>query len=173
MNTDAFKEEIQRGEGLFQSGKIDAAFEIFESVLEKNPGNTEALNNKGVVFNHQGRFQEAIGVFADVLRKDNQNSNAVFNMISNYFAVGNWEKVESIVRDYAHCLSQTDWETIEADLEKMRSYVRSDSSHETLKVVTLSVTRRGMGCAFRLYLDIEKFSQKIMWNLFANNISFG
>lgn len=164
-----YRDEIQEGEHLFQQGLVDEALNVFEAVLEKDPHNVMALNDKGVVLNQQGRFHEAIGAFANVLLKDNQNGNAVFNLISNYFAVGQWEKAESIVKDYGHCLSQTDMEMIESDLEKMRASSRSDSSHETLKVITLSMTKRGKECAFRVCLDIEKFSQKIMWNAFADN----
>ncbi len=48
MGTNRFKEETQQGEDLFQNGEIREALNMFESVLEKNPDNIAALNNKGV-----------------------------------------------------------------------------------------------------------------------------
>ena len=121
MNTDTFKEEIQRGENLFQNGKIDAAFEIFESVLEKDPGNIPALNNRGVALNKLGRYQEAIQAFLGVLEKDKENANAVFNLIANYFATGKLNEAQDIFSRYGPCLSQDEFKMVQMDLEKLKS----------------------------------------------------
>ncbi len=122
MDTNRFKEEIQQGEDMFQNGEIREALNMFESVLENDPDNIAALNDKGVALNKLGRFQEAIQTFSEVVSKDNRNANAVFNLISNYFAVGNWKGAEDIFVQYAHCLSPHNAEMIKKDLEKIRSY---------------------------------------------------
>ena len=120
MDTSRFKEEIQQGEDLFQNGEIRKALNMFEAVLEKDPDNIAALNDKGVALNELGRFQEAIQTFSEVVSKDNRNANAVFNLISNYFAAGNRKGVEDIFVQYAHCLSPHDARMIRNDLENVR-----------------------------------------------------
>ena len=117
-NANQYKEEIEHGERLLQEVKIDEALKIFESVLEKDPDNVIALNDKGVAFNSLGRYGEAIKMFLDVLQKDQNNSNAVFNLISNYFAVAEWSKAENILKLYGDCLAQTDVNMIKNDLER-------------------------------------------------------
>ena len=44
--------EIQRGEQILQQGNIEDALSIFESVLENDPDNISALNDRGVALNH-------------------------------------------------------------------------------------------------------------------------
>ena len=58
---------MQQGESAFQNGKIVEALEIFNSVIEKDPDNIFALNDKGVVLNSIGRYNEAINTFLHIL----------------------------------------------------------------------------------------------------------
>lgn len=115
MNENTLQEEIKKGEALA----------VFQSVLEKDPNNILALNDKGVALNSLGRYGEAIKMFLDVLQKDQNNSNAVFNLISNYFAVAEWNKAHDIFLKYGHCLSQTDTEMIQKDLERNIPTIKS------------------------------------------------
>ena len=136
MDTNRFKEEIQQGEVLFQNGKVREALNMFESVLEKDPDNIAALNDKGVALNTLGRFQEAIQTFSEVVSKDNRNANAVFNLISNYSRIGAWEKAENILVKYGHCLSKQDIEMINKDLEKIKSAIKNIPHAKAEKVAS-------------------------------------
>ena len=71
MNSNQLQ-DIYLGEQLFQEGKIEEALVIFENVLEKNPDNLSALNNKGVALNELKRYHEAIDMFQAVLKKKQQ-----------------------------------------------------------------------------------------------------
>ena len=119
--SDKLRAEIEQGEHLFQNGKLDKALKVFEAVLEKEPNNVAALNDKGVTLNSLGRYREAIQTFLGVLQKDKINSNAVFNLISNYFAVDEWGEAENILSKHGHCLEPSDVGKIKIDLEKFKS----------------------------------------------------
>lgn len=121
VDTNRFKKEVQQGEDLFQKGKTREALNMFEAVLEKDPDNIAALNDKGVALNKLGRFQEAIQTFLEILSKENMNSNAVFNLISNYLVVGKWKEAEKIFQQYDHCLVEQDVAMIRKDLERIKS----------------------------------------------------
>jgi hypothetical protein len=121
VETDTYRKKIELGERLFQTGKISEALDTFESVLENDPNNTEALNDKGVVLNSLRNYEEAIHIFSDILSIDQTNSNAVFNLISNYFAVEKWKEAENIFKEYGHCLAEQDVAMIKRDIEKNKS----------------------------------------------------
>ncbi|MBW1915819.1 MAG: sulfotransferase domain-containing protein [Deltaproteobacteria bacterium] len=124
-------QDIYQGEQLFQEGKIEEALVIFENVLEKNPDNLSALNNKGVALNELKRYHEAIDMFQAVLKKDSDNANAAFNLISNYFATDNWREAENALMGYGHCLAQDDINLIKNDLAKFQSITKPHVPGET------------------------------------------
>jgi len=113
--------EIKRGEQTLQGGKVDEALMIFNSVLENYPDNLMAMNNKGVVLNQLKRYHQAIECFQRVLYKDKDNSTATFNLISNYFLIGNWQEIEKALEKFGHSLSKQDMEVINNDLAKLKS----------------------------------------------------
>jgi len=123
--------EIYRGEQLFQEGKIKKALAIFDDILENNPDNLSALNNKGVALNELKRHQEAIEVFQSVLEKDKNNQNAAFNLISNYFATSNWREAENVFMGYGHCLDQNDTNLIKNNLAKVTPLIKPKDQQET------------------------------------------
>jgi len=125
MVTNRFGDEIKHGEHLFQNGNIEEALKMFESILEKDPDNVAALNDKGVALNTLERFQEAIQIFLQVLQKDKGNSTAVFNLISNYFAIGKWKEAEHTLVEYGHYLPQQDIDMIKRDLETFKCSQKS------------------------------------------------
>ena len=116
------KEEILRGERFLQNGKIQEALDLFESILEKDPENLLALNDKGVALNSLGKYEEAIKAFADVISIDRSDSNAVFNLISNYFAIGALGEIDKILEKYGACLSENDVKRIKNDLALMKPH---------------------------------------------------
>lgn len=136
MNENTLQEEIKKGEAFIMNNKAEEALAVFQSVLEKDPNNIIALNDKGVALNSLGRYGEAIKMFLDVLQKDQNNSNAVFNLISNYFAVAEWSKAENILKLYGDCLAQTDVNMIKNDLEKVRSNENNITDSEAEKEIT-------------------------------------
>ena len=164
MNEFYSREKIMHGEQLLLNGKIEEALNIFESVLEKEPNNTAALNNKGVLLNHLKKYQDAIQIFQEVLRKDQKHPNAAFNLIANYLSIGNWKEAENTLTIYRHTLPQTDIEMISRKLNEIKSPENDFVHDDTEKILTLTVKSNSSSHTLRIYLDFTKFSQKIMWN---------
>lgn len=164
--------EIEKGEHLFQNGKLDQALEIFESLLEKDPDNVFVLNDKGVVLNKLGRYEEAIQVFRSVLQKDGNNSNAVFNLISNCFAADKWKEAKHILVEYGHCLQQQDIDMIKRDLVKIESNESNIADSGGSKIVEFSASSGSYQYNLKISLDLNQFSQKIMWNFLSNSRSY-
>ncbi len=163
METNTFTQEIQEGERLFQEGKIEEALVIFESIVEKQPDNLFALNDKGVSLNGLGRYNEAIETFIRILGKDGNNSTAAFNLIFNYFAAKKWEDADNALKKYGQCLSQPDIQAIFDELKKnLPEEIPSDS--EDNKLLTVSIDNNGRETGFKIRLDISQHAQKIMWN---------
>lgn len=159
-------ERIQFGEHLLQSGKTNEALKIFDDVLDKEPDNTIALNDRGVALNTHGRYQDAIQDFLEAIQIDNSNSNAIFNLISNYFAIGNWKEAEKTLFGYEQFLSQSDIEIIRDDLQNTKQVIKNLNS---LKSLNLSINQNSVSPDLKLYLDTNKPSQQMMWTSLANN----
>jgi FkbM family methyltransferase len=168
MEANQFREEIIRGEEHLQQGKTDQAFEIFESLLQKEPDNVVVLNDKGVTLNRLGRYEEAIQLFLVALQKDKNNSNAAFNLIANYITIGKWEEVQSVLDKFRHCLTENDTKMITDDLRKFRSDVSSMADTTGQTIVTFSIRSNADQYDMKLSLDLNQFSQKIMWDYLSN-----
>ena len=169
MTSNQFRTEIEHGEDLFLKGEANEAITIFDAILQKDPDNIAALNDKGVALNHQQRYEEAVGVFLKVVAEDSTNSNAVFNLISNYFVLGKWNEGEDIFSQYGQCLPESDVDMIKNDLQKRRSGQRDGLNDENINVLKLTARLNGKAIDFRLCLDLTQFSQQIMSHDFNNN----
>lgn len=117
------QEKIRYGESLFVAGNIKEALATFESVLDKDPDNFFALNDKGVVLNKLERYSEAIEVFRDVIKKDKNNSTAAFNLISNYLTLGKLRNAEKAMLDYGNCLMTRDIEILEKEIGRIKDKI--------------------------------------------------
>jgi tetratricopeptide (TPR) repeat protein len=109
--------EIQRGERILQKGYVQEALTIFDAILEKDPGNNLALNDKGVALNQLNKYDQAIEIFQNMLNKNVVNPTVIFNLISNHFIIGHYQEAEKIFNEYGHILTQEDSEKIQKDLQ--------------------------------------------------------
>jgi lipoprotein NlpI len=96
------------GESLFRTGYVHEALHVFDSVIVQEPHHVLALNNKGVILYGLGMYAEAEQTFLEVLYQDNNNTNAVFNLISMYIENYNIKSSENILIKYGNCLSTQD-----------------------------------------------------------------
>ena len=163
-----YKEDIMQGEERLLTGKTDEALEIFNAVLEKDPDNVQALNNKGVAYNRLSRYEEAIQVFQSALERNGNNSNAVFNLISNCFSAGKWKEAEHTLVEYGHCLPQQDKDMIKRDLVKAESNESNMADSRDSKIVEFSVSFGPFQYNLKISLDLNQFSQKIIWGYLSN-----
>jgi ADP-heptose:LPS heptosyltransferase/Flp pilus assembly protein TadD/glycosyltransferase involved in cell wall biosynthesis len=70
----------ERGESLYQEGKIEEAKQIFKEVLERERNLLPALNNLGVISFQEGKTQEAMSYFSQVLAISPNDFTALENM---------------------------------------------------------------------------------------------
>lgn len=168
MEANQLREEIIQGEEHLQQGKTDQALGIFESLLQREPDNVIVLNDKGVTLNRLGRYEEAIQLFLVALQKDKNNSNAAFNLIANYIAIDDWDKTEAALEEFRHCLAANDIEMITNDLQKYRINVSNTADNSGQTPLAFSVSSNADQYDLKLSLDLNQFSQKIMWDYLSN-----
>ena len=122
MCAEQFISEITTGENLFSSGKTKKALEIFNEVIRKNPENIRALNNRGVTLNELHDYYGAIESFTKVIRIDGTNSDAIYNLISNYIAMPDWSNAEMTLEKYGHLMPPEDIRIIADKIEQMATF---------------------------------------------------
>ena len=71
---------MKQAEMHVENGHFALARHYYESVLAENVGHLEALNNLGVVLFREGRIDEAIKCFQEVLKKDQSHTDATVNL---------------------------------------------------------------------------------------------
>jgi|GEM_PF-593486 len=99
--SNAYKSRIIEGEQDFQSGDYEKALELFESVLQEDPDNVEALNDAGVVYSQLGKTDRAIEKFQRVLELQPSNEDAFFNLVDNYTNKDDLPSVQRAFKAYS------------------------------------------------------------------------
>lgn len=119
MTWGPIEQEVKQGEALFQNDEIEEALALFDSILKKSPGHVPALNNKGVALNRLGKHQDAEETFWKVLAIDENNADAVYNLVLNYVQGEQLNRVDQILKDYGHTLSESDIQGITGAIEEI------------------------------------------------------
>jgi len=83
---------LQQGIQAYNQGKFDEAMSLFDLILEHNPGNADALNNKGTILNIQGNFVEAQTYFERTLEIRPRSVMALNNMGTSFIGQGDIEQ---------------------------------------------------------------------------------
>jgi len=169
IDENLFANTIAHGEELFLRGEIQEAFEAFESVLEKDPDNVRALNDKGVLLNSTERPQEAILNFSKALEIDPYHPDAAFNLISTHLALADWEGAETHYSRYAGSLPPRNAETLAPDILELKF---GDTCSPSLKSIPLTVHIDSHTYFLRLFLDTRKYSQRILWDHVSRNQAY-
>jgi tetratricopeptide (TPR) repeat protein len=82
------KDQLSKGELLFNEGKIEEAIQCFEDVLAGDPNNTDAYNNLGVISYSLGNMQSAEKFLLKTLEINPNHINALMNITDVYAASG-------------------------------------------------------------------------------------
>ena len=83
---------LAEGEHCFNQGDLSGAKEKFESMLESDPRDLEALNNLGVIAFQEERLEEAIGNLKQALRIDPTNFDSVDNLSNILLRQGEYQE---------------------------------------------------------------------------------
>ncbi len=95
-----YQKEIEKGEALFSSGRIDEAQALFEFVIQNQPDNLEALNNIGVIQHAKGNSREAEKHFQKALALKGDYVDARLNLADLYQNTGSWQKAAGALERY-------------------------------------------------------------------------
>ncbi len=94
MSGNPYKRQIIQGEQLYQQGKYAEALEIFESVIEQDPENVEALNDAGVTYLELNEIDSAIEVLSKAVEIRPDNENAILTLLDCYVLRNNTRKAQ-------------------------------------------------------------------------------
>jgi glycosyltransferase involved in cell wall biosynthesis len=89
---------FKKGEDFFSEGKCEEAKQCFLSVLEKDPCNTEALNNLGVIIYGTGNSKAASELFLRVLSIDPHYRDACLNLAHVLRTTNQLKAIEPLLR---------------------------------------------------------------------------
>lgn len=171
----------------FQQGEIDEAGSYFNRVLEIDPNYFEAIENLGKCAEAKKDYLKAAEWFERTL-KLKPDDISLLNSLGNCFIQtenlskakevykkllgldGGQEDIKAILRElerleeYQHSLPANDIEMITNDLQRFRSSDRYMSDSRDSKIVELSASSGSYQYNLKISLDLNQFSQKIMWN---------
>jgi 2-polyprenyl-3-methyl-5-hydroxy-6-metoxy-1,4-benzoquinol methylase/glycosyltransferase involved in cell wall biosynthesis len=94
------KDKLRQGETLFSEGEIEEAFAVFNTVLENQPDNQEALNNLGVIYHSQRNREKAEDYFLKVLAIKDDHPDALLNLINLYQEEQRWQEAAIKLEKY-------------------------------------------------------------------------
>ncbi len=95
-----YKNEIKKGEALFEEGKIDQAESVFKSTLQDDPDDCVSLNNLGVINNTKGDIISAEEYFKKAIFLNDDYPEAIFNLASLYQNEKRWSEASTLLEKY-------------------------------------------------------------------------
>ena len=96
----SIEELIVKGESLFAKGKLNKAQKCFLGVLAKEPANSEAMNNLGVLHCAKGEMGQAERYFVNALKAGGDNLSAIVNLAEIYLKTKRWVDAEAQLKKY-------------------------------------------------------------------------
>ena len=123
MHPSPFQDAIAHGEQLFHAGHIHEALQVFDAVIDQEPHNVLALNNRGVILHSLQRYAEAEQACLSILEQDEANANAVFNLSTIYIDQYRLNSAEDVLVKYGKCLTTEDINELKAKLYKMQNEI--------------------------------------------------
>jgi FkbM family methyltransferase len=169
MHPSPFHNLILHGENLFRTGYVHEALQVFESVIAQEPQHVLALNNKGVILYSLGRYNEAEQTFLDVLCEDNNNANAVFNLVSMYIESYNIKSAENILIRYGNCLNRQDIHELKEKLYNIQDEINTIDTVEKTKIVNISMDVHEKTHIVKFYLNEGESSHRVISACCAKN----
>jgi tetratricopeptide (TPR) repeat protein len=106
MNVPKDKEVELRLAGLFQRRGNDVnAFELYKSVLRRDPGSIVALVNIGAYYGSKGALRDAIALWREALVRNPCQTEAAANLKKALKAIGDLEGVDQIRKSQVSCVA--------------------------------------------------------------------
>ena len=125
------------GQCLLNQDKNQSALDLFNQILDKEPMNLAALNDKGIALKKLCYWEQAIEVLQQALKISPDKSEVIKNLASCHTLSGNFKESKSLYQkavalneldqDAHHWLNQLLWEN--KDEEFLDSYKHTISKH--------------------------------------------
>lgn len=142
--------KIALGQAQLHQDKLDEAIAMFDLVLEQDPNNLAALNNKGIGLKKRCNWQDAIDVLEFALTLVPNQLEIIKNLASCYTIVGSFGKSKNLYNkalqidplniDSHHWLNQMLWEV--KDPEFLASYRYTLKTHPKANELMLSYAHK-------------------------------
>lgn len=100
------KEDIEAGRACLQNGDAAAALACFDKVLNRDPGNILAMNERAVTLVQLGRHEDAHAVLRHALSVEPNYSVAAFNLVLLLSMRGQRDEALRVFDEYAHILDE-------------------------------------------------------------------
>ena len=86
----------QKGDILRELDRKDEALECYEKILQVDPGNAEAVKQRGLLLYYLGRFEEAKGYISSLSEAEEDPAEVLYKKATVYYKTG-----EDKYKDYA------------------------------------------------------------------------
>ncbi len=94
------KDEIKRGEALFEKGDLDQAESVFKSILQVDPADCVSLNNLGVINSAKGHTILAEEYFKKTIALKGDYLESTINLASLYQNAKRWNEASILLERY-------------------------------------------------------------------------
>lgn len=111
---------------LLKEGNLKGAEDIFREILAQDPGHSNSLNDMGVLYLHERKYEEAIDFFEKALRLKPGFVNPYYNLACVYSLQNEGEKsMTYLLKAIEIDKKVKEWAKEDPDLEYLRSYAGS------------------------------------------------
>lgn len=139
--------QIALGQAHLNLEEFESALSLFEQVLNVQPNNIAALNNKGIVLKKQCKWKEAVVTFQKAIKLSPKQTEIIKNLASCHTLNGDYNQSKSLYKqavnlspldiDAHHWLNQLLWEN--KDPEFLDSYRTAISQNNNANELMLSM----------------------------------
>jgi tetratricopeptide (TPR) repeat protein len=108
---------------LIKDSKTDEAKDIYEKILLQDPGHINSLNDMGVLFLHEGRYEDAIRYLEKAVKLKPKFANPFYNLACAYSLQNEGEKgMAYLLKAIEIDKNVKDWAKQDPDLQNLREY---------------------------------------------------
>ena len=108
---------------LFKDGKLKEAEDIYKGILKQDPGDINSLNDLGVLFLHEGKYEDAINSLKKAVILKPKFANPYYNLACAYSLQNKGEKgMTYLLKAIEVDKKVKDWAKEDPDLDNLREY---------------------------------------------------
>lgn len=133
LKADENKEEImnqrealyKEAVSFFEKGKLQEAEDIFKTILSRDPGHVNSLNDMGVLSMQNGKYEDAIRYLEKAVKLKPDYVNPYYNLACTYSILNETEKGMTYLNKAVEIDKNVkDWANKDPDLQNLKNYLR-------------------------------------------------